>query len=198
MEMQEPADLDCYRVLRVRQEAIVNDIKKAFRKLALVYHPDRVYGRTDAGLHLRRIRDAHDTLIRTEWDKYEAAQRDQQKAQGEGDITRKDAREEEAQERAARESAERKMAEERANREKEARRKAARERKELAERRSQQAAKRAREAQEQAARERLAQQLRAEQAAQKAKEAEEAYQMEEAIRQALADMEERLSKLYLA
>ena len=55
MEIPEPVDLDCYRLLGVQQKAPVDEIKRAFRKLALVHHPDRVTGRQDAGSRFRRV-----------------------------------------------------------------------------------------------------------------------------------------------
>ena len=55
IERPEPADLDFYRLLNVRQEATVDEIKKAFRQLALVHHPDKVTGRPDAGSHFRKV-----------------------------------------------------------------------------------------------------------------------------------------------
>ena len=37
----EPADVDLYAVLGLTNEAKPDDIKKAYRKLALIYHPDK-------------------------------------------------------------------------------------------------------------------------------------------------------------
>ncbi len=55
METQEPAELDWYRVLGVSKEATVDDIKRAFRKLALIYHPDKATGKPDASFQFLRV-----------------------------------------------------------------------------------------------------------------------------------------------
>lgn len=55
MDIPEPADLDWYRLLGVKQEATVEEIKKVFRKLALIHHPDKATGRPDAGSRFRKV-----------------------------------------------------------------------------------------------------------------------------------------------
>jgi molecular chaperone DnaJ len=53
---------DLYVVLEVLRTASVDDIKKAFRKLARRYHPDINPGDAAAEEHFKRISDAYDVL----------------------------------------------------------------------------------------------------------------------------------------
>jgi len=45
--MQPPTELDYYQILRVGQDATVVEIKAAFRKLALVHHPDKAQNKSE-------------------------------------------------------------------------------------------------------------------------------------------------------
>ena len=54
-----------YEILQVAPTASVEDIKKAFRKLALLHHPD-VAGNSEANLeYFRKIKTAYDVLVNT-------------------------------------------------------------------------------------------------------------------------------------
>ena len=53
---------DFYRVLGVSRDASADDIKKAYRKLARQYHPDRNPGDTEAEDRFKSIQEAYDTL----------------------------------------------------------------------------------------------------------------------------------------
>jgi DnaJ-class molecular chaperone len=53
---------DYYRVLGVEIEASAEDIKKAYRKLALRYHPDRNWGKPGCEELLKEINEAYQVL----------------------------------------------------------------------------------------------------------------------------------------
>ncbi|WOL19054.1 chaperone protein dnaJ 8, chloroplastic-like [Canna indica] len=53
---------DQYRVLRVQPGATEKEVKKAFRKLALQYHPDVCKG-NNCGVQFHRINEAYDIVI---------------------------------------------------------------------------------------------------------------------------------------
>lgn len=51
-----------YDILGVSRDATTDEIKKAYRKLALEYHPDRNPGDADAELKFKEIAEAYETL----------------------------------------------------------------------------------------------------------------------------------------
>ena len=51
-----------YSVLGVERGASDDEIKKAYRKLAMTYHPDRNNGSKDAEERLKEITEAYDVL----------------------------------------------------------------------------------------------------------------------------------------
>src|SRR5437867_8215890 len=53
---------DFYSVLGVQRSASDDDIKKAYRKLAMTYHPDRNNGAKDAEERFKAITEAYDVL----------------------------------------------------------------------------------------------------------------------------------------
>src|SRR5437867_12316797 len=53
---------DFYSVLGVQRSASDDDIKKAYRKLAMQYHPDRNNGSKDAEERFKEITEAYDVL----------------------------------------------------------------------------------------------------------------------------------------
>jgi molecular chaperone DnaJ len=65
---------DYYEVLGVAKEASEEDLKKAYRRLAMKYHPDRNPGNHDAEHHFKEVGEAYDVLTdsqkRTVYDKY--------------------------------------------------------------------------------------------------------------------------------
>ena len=56
------AKKDFYDVLGVQRGATPDDLKKAYRKLAMKYHPDRNPGDTDAEHKFKEINEAYDVL----------------------------------------------------------------------------------------------------------------------------------------
>src|SRR5438309_7625418 len=56
------ASKDYYQVLGVSETATVDEIKKAFRRLAKQYHPDRNPNKAQASDRFNEINEAHDVL----------------------------------------------------------------------------------------------------------------------------------------
>src|SRR2546423_11768317 len=57
-----PAVQDPYKVLGVQKKASEDEIKKAYRKLARQYHPDRNPGDTAAEERFKEVQQAYDVL----------------------------------------------------------------------------------------------------------------------------------------
>ena len=55
-------DIDYYEILEVRRDASLEEIKKAYRKLALKYHPDRNPGDKEAEEKFKLINEAYQVL----------------------------------------------------------------------------------------------------------------------------------------
>jgi molecular chaperone DnaJ len=53
---------DYYRILELSPHATPVEIKKSFRRLAMLYHPDKHNEDKIAGAHYREIQEAYDTL----------------------------------------------------------------------------------------------------------------------------------------
>ena len=65
---------DYYKTLGISRDASPDEIKKAFRKLALKYHPDKNKGNKDSEIKFKKINEAYETLKddqkRAAYDKY--------------------------------------------------------------------------------------------------------------------------------
>ncbi len=57
---------DYYEILGVERNAGVEEIEKAYRKLARQHHPDRNIGDSDAELKFKEVTEAHEVLIHVE------------------------------------------------------------------------------------------------------------------------------------
>ena len=53
---------DYYKILGVARDADKDDLKKAYRKLAMQYHPDRNPGDRDAERHFKEVNEAYEVL----------------------------------------------------------------------------------------------------------------------------------------
>jgi len=54
---------DYYKILGVSKSATQDEIKKAYRKLAMEYHPDRNPGNKEAEEKFKKIAEAYDILV---------------------------------------------------------------------------------------------------------------------------------------
>lgn len=54
---------DCYRILKLPQDASLDDIKSAYRRLALQYHPDVNQSDPKATEKFRKLKEAYDIIL---------------------------------------------------------------------------------------------------------------------------------------
>jgi len=77
--------MDYYKTLGITKTATADEIKKAFRKLAIKYHPDKNIDKPDAELKFKEINEAYETLKDPEKrKKYDQLGKDYQKYEGQG------------------------------------------------------------------------------------------------------------------
>lgn len=62
MKSEEKIDKDYYAILGVAQDADATAIKKAYRKLAVKYHPDKNPGDSEAEVKFKEITEAYEVL----------------------------------------------------------------------------------------------------------------------------------------
>lgn len=66
--------MDYYKILGVNKDADENEIKKAYRKLAIKYHPDKNLGNKEAEEKFKEINEAYEVLSdkdkRSKYDMY--------------------------------------------------------------------------------------------------------------------------------
>ncbi|KAK4250539.1 hypothetical protein C7999DRAFT_38384 [Corynascus novoguineensis] len=63
LELKKSQRKDYYKILGIEKTATENEIKKAYRKLAIVHHPDKNPGDADAEARFKDISEAYETLI---------------------------------------------------------------------------------------------------------------------------------------
>lgn len=63
LELKKSKRKDYYKILGIEKEATEVEIKKAYRKLAVIHHPDKNPGDPDAENRFKDIQEAHETLI---------------------------------------------------------------------------------------------------------------------------------------
>lgn len=62
MELKKSKRKDYYKILGIEKDATEQQIKKAYRKLAIVHHPDKNPDDADAADRFKEIQEAHETL----------------------------------------------------------------------------------------------------------------------------------------
>lgn len=62
MELKKSKRKDYYKILGISKEATDTEIKKAYRKLAIVHHPDKNPDDADAADRFKELQEAHETL----------------------------------------------------------------------------------------------------------------------------------------
>ncbi|KAK5125419.1 hypothetical protein LTR85_000528 [Meristemomyces frigidus] len=63
MELKKSKRKDYYKLLGIEKDATDQEIKKAYRRLAVVHHPDKNPGNPEAEEKFKDIQEAHETLI---------------------------------------------------------------------------------------------------------------------------------------
>ena len=56
---------DFYEVLGVAKDAAAEDVKRAYRQMALKFHPDRNPGDKDAEKRFKEAAEAYESLVRS-------------------------------------------------------------------------------------------------------------------------------------
>ena len=62
LELKKSKRKDLYKILSVEKDASDNDIKRAYRKLAIVHHPDKNPGDETAAERFKDVGEAYETL----------------------------------------------------------------------------------------------------------------------------------------
>ena len=62
LELKKSKRKDYYKILGVEKDANDNDIKKAYRKLAIVHHPDKNPDNEEAAEKFKEVGEAYETL----------------------------------------------------------------------------------------------------------------------------------------
>jgi DnaJ family protein C protein 7 len=62
MELKKSKRKDYYKILGLEKDCTEQEIKKAYRKLAIVHHPDKNPGDEEAADRFKEIQEAHETL----------------------------------------------------------------------------------------------------------------------------------------
>lgn len=75
MELKKSKRKDYYKILGVEKDAGDNDIKKAYRKLAIVHHPDKNPGDEEAANRFKDIGEAYETLSDPQYVTYTSSTR---------------------------------------------------------------------------------------------------------------------------
>lgn len=63
LELKKSKRKDYYKILGIEKDATEQEIKRAYRKLAVIHHPDKNPGDADAENRFKDIQEAHETLI---------------------------------------------------------------------------------------------------------------------------------------
>ena len=63
LELKKSQRKDYYKILKVEKDASENDIKRAYRKLAIKHHPDKNPDDESAAGRFKDVGEAHETLI---------------------------------------------------------------------------------------------------------------------------------------
>ena len=66
LELKKAKRKDLYKILGIEKDASDNDIKRAYRKLAIVHHPDKNPGDEQAAERFKDIGEAYETLSDSE------------------------------------------------------------------------------------------------------------------------------------
>ncbi|KAF2785994.1 TPR-like protein [Melanomma pulvis-pyrius CBS 109.77] len=62
LELKKSKRKDYYKILGIQKDATEQEIKKAYRKLAIIHHPDKNPNDDDAAERFKEIQEAHETL----------------------------------------------------------------------------------------------------------------------------------------